>query len=346
MPLAARESAAPPTMPADIGQAVERLAARLENEPDDLQGWLLLGRSYAYLERYDDAAVAFGNAAALAPEDADVRAAYGEALIYAADGVVTPAAKGEFEAVLAKDPNNPGARLYLGMAAAQAGELRQAFDMWRALAEDADGNEPWLPAIRRQLRALSDELGVEPPAVALQTAPPPPAQAPPAAAPGPGPEDLAMAAEMTPEERSAAIDSMVARLEGRLIDNPDDPEGWKRLGRAKQVLGDLAGARDAYGEAVARAPEDAGAIIGLGEVMVAQAGPDTVTPEAAELFRRALELEPGNAKALWFAGLAAADSGKPEEAAALWRRLLAQLPEGSDEHGMLSRRIAALEAGE
>ncbi|HEX9646083.1 MAG TPA: c-type cytochrome biogenesis protein CcmI [Alphaproteobacteria bacterium] len=342
MPLAARESVAPPEMPADVEEAVGRLAARLESEPDDLQGWLLLGRSYAFLERYDQAAVAFGTAAALVPDDTEVAAAYGEALLFAADGVVTPAAREQFEAVLARDAKHEGARLYLGMAAAQAGELERAFDIWRALAEDADGSEPWLAALRAQLMALSRELGVEAPAVALEAAP----TAPAAEAPGPGPEDLEMAAGMSPDERMAAIDSMVARLEGRLIEHPDDPDGWKRLGRAKRVLGDLAGARAAYGEAVKRAPADGAALAGLAMVMVEQTGPETVTPEAADLFRRALALEPANGEALWFLGLLAAQSGDADQAVAMWRRLLGQLAPGSDEHRMLSRRIDELAAKE
>ena len=152
-------------MPADVEAAMARLAERLREAPDNLDGWLLLARSYAATGRFDEAAEAFANAAALAPGDADIAASHGEALFHAAGGVMTPAAARRFDEALALDPAHPGARYYRGVAALLAGDGPAALAMWTALAADAPADAPWLPEIRRRAQALAAELGVDPPDV-------------------------------------------------------------------------------------------------------------------------------------------------------------------------------------
>jgi cytochrome c-type biogenesis protein CcmH len=62
---------------------VERLAARLQQTPDDAEGWMLLGRSLNVLEKYDRAAEAYGRAARLSPKDAGLLADYADTLAMA-----------------------------------------------------------------------------------------------------------------------------------------------------------------------------------------------------------------------------------------------------------------------
>ena len=345
MPLAERADQPAPSMPADVEDAMRQLAAKLKEEPDNLQGWLLLGRSYAFTQRYQEAASAFASAAALAPDDDDIAVSYGEALTFAADGTVTPAARQQFEAVLARNPEHESGRYYFGLAQLQSGNRTDALEIWTALAQGANPAAPWLPDLARQITALAGELGVEPPEIDIAEAPPPQMSTP--EAPGPDASDLEMAAEMTPEEQMVAINSMVARLEGRLIEDPNDPEGWKRLGRAKRVLEDLPGARDAYANAVEQVPDDLDALGGLAEVEMLLGEPNQPVPEAAlELYRRMLALDQRQPDALWFLGLYEAQSGRLEEAVELWNRLLGLLPPGSDEHAMLSARIDELASAE
>jgi len=61
-----------------IRSMVDRLAARMEKNPGDLEGWLKLGRSYQVLEEYDKAARAYKKALALAPDDPEIRKLYQE----------------------------------------------------------------------------------------------------------------------------------------------------------------------------------------------------------------------------------------------------------------------------
>ena len=66
--------------PEQMTALVEKLAARMEQTPDDAEGWVLLGRSRSSLGQYDKAAAAYANAARLMPKDADVLADYADAL--------------------------------------------------------------------------------------------------------------------------------------------------------------------------------------------------------------------------------------------------------------------------
>jgi cytochrome c-type biogenesis protein CcmH len=327
-----------PGMPSEIAEVIERLAARLKENPNDLPGWTLLARSYAVGGRYDKAASAYREAAALAPDDNDIAVGLGESIVFSADGMVTPAARAQFEAVLARDPTYAEARYYMGLARAQAGDREEALSIWTALARDADADTPWLPELDQQLRALADEMGEPAPDIA---------RAAPEVSPVPRPsaEDMAAAAQASPEERMEMIRSMVDRLNARLIDNPDDLEGWKRLANAKRVLGEMPAARDAYAKAVELAPDDADALAGYASAEIAIAGEGAPAPEAAlDAYERLLALDPGHFEALWFTGLGAVEQGRVDDAAAAWRRLADMMPPDSDERAELLGQIEALGA--
>ncbi|NOQ94006.1 MAG: c-type cytochrome biogenesis protein CcmI [Methylophaga sp.] len=57
----------------DVGAMVMRLRAKLESNPDNLQGWLMLGRSYTNLGRYSDAVGAYQQALSLKPNDPEIQ---------------------------------------------------------------------------------------------------------------------------------------------------------------------------------------------------------------------------------------------------------------------------------
>jgi len=70
----------------DVDAMIERLAARLESTPLDLEGWRMLGWSYFHTERYEQAATAFGRALKLDPDSAELRLSYEEAKAKASAG--------------------------------------------------------------------------------------------------------------------------------------------------------------------------------------------------------------------------------------------------------------------
>ena len=79
-----------------INAMVERLAARLETQPDDVDGWVRLGRSYMVLNQPDKARQAYARAVKLKPDDPELARALAEASSAAAgtSGATAPAQSG------------------------------------------------------------------------------------------------------------------------------------------------------------------------------------------------------------------------------------------------------------
>ena len=344
-PIAARERPATPAVTAmpeggvpDVEQMVIGLAERLRSQPDDLDGWIMLGRSYSVLERFDEAVVALKHAEMMAEGDASVTAMLGEFQVFAAGGVVTPEAKATFDDAVARDAGHPAARFYLALAKRQAGDARGALDDWLALLRDSDPAATWLPVLHQRIDETADQLGVD--VAGLAPAAPAAPSAPP---PGPTAEDMAAAAEMSSDDQNAMIRGMVARLAARLEDEPDDLEGWLRLGRSYGVLGETPKSRDAYAQAAALSPDDPAVLQSyVTAIMAAQPEDAAVPMEAVVVLRRLATVDAENTSALWLLGRAEAESGNTDAARGLWRRLLALLPPGGDDHAAVEGAIESL----
>ena len=213
----------------ELAAVVDQLKARLEREPDHPEGWILLGRALASLQRFDEASDAYRRAIAFTPDEPQLHAELGEVLVGAADGNVTPAAEAEF----AKSGNDPRARFYGAEAALQRGDNATAKTVLRALLADAPADAPWRKAVVARLAEIA------------------PGEPPAGAKPGPTAQDIAAAQSLSPEERQAMIRSMVERLAARLERQPDDKEGWMRLAHAYDVLGESDRAQAARARAAA-----------------------------------------------------------------------------------------------
>ena len=127
-----------------------------------------------------------------------------------------------------------------------------------------------------------------------------------------------------PEQEPLTADRLrqsVQQLQERLTRTPDDLEGWKLLGRSATVLGDYAIAREAFGEAYTRSKgQDAEAVTGYAESLVL-VDEREIDGHAAELFERALALDPDNARALWYGGIVAYRRGDLPLAQQRWVEL-------------------------
>jgi cytochrome c-type biogenesis protein CcmH len=210
-------AAAGPHDRAELAAAAEQLEARLQQDPGHVEGWILLGRTFASLERFPEARAAYDRAIALAPNEPRLHAELGEFFVLAAGGNVTAEAEAEF----AKAGDDPRARFYGAEAALQRGDREAAKAALQSLLADAPADAPWRKAVQGRLAGLS-----------------PGDQAPDAKAAGPTAQDVAAARSMSPEERQAMIRGMVDRLAARLEQNPNDKDGWTRLARAYDVLGE------------------------------------------------------------------------------------------------------------
>src|SRR5260370_39902134 len=131
----------------DVAAMVSKLETRLQDQPNDLKGWLMLGRSYLTLNRLDEAIVAYDHAHQLDAKSADAAMGLGEAMSLRAGGDITPQAAQLFEDALALAPGNPKALLYAGFAAAGRGEPPPPPTPRRA-ATPVDPAPPLLPNAR------------------------------------------------------------------------------------------------------------------------------------------------------------------------------------------------------
>jgi cytochrome c-type biogenesis protein CcmH len=241
-PLAPRLAAARNTQSFD--GLVARVETHLEQNPDDGRGWEVIAPIYTRLGRFEDAVKARRNALRLNGDTATRVAALGEALVLAANGVVTAEAKAAFEKAIALDSSDVQARYFLGLAAEQDGNRAQAVEIWRALIAAAPPDAPWRDFIQRALARVG------------------------AAAPaGPTEEQVAASSDLSPDQRSTMIRGMVARLAGRLQNDGSDVEGWMRLVRSYMVLGEPDKARAAVADARRALADDAAKLQRLDELV-------------------------------------------------------------------------------
>ncbi len=160
-PLASRDmDAAMKAAPLD--QVAESLFQRLAMDPGHAEGWLLLARTYMRLERYDEAASAYGRAIDLMGDKtgADLFSAYGESLTLAAGGRVTEAAAAAFVAAQSRDPKDAPSRYYLALRKSQTGDTAGALADLKALLADTPGDAPQRPIIERKVSELEGQATV------------------------------------------------------------------------------------------------------------------------------------------------------------------------------------------
>jgi cytochrome c-type biogenesis protein CcmH len=138
----------------DIGAMVERLAARLKDEPGDLEGWRMLARSYLVLERHAEAREAIARALALAPDDLEILTLQARAIRAAAGDAQTTESIAVMRRVLELAPNNLEALWFVGQAEADAGNTGRA----RELLERAYALIPEDSPDRATLRQRIDEI--------------------------------------------------------------------------------------------------------------------------------------------------------------------------------------------
>ncbi|HUJ03666.1 MAG TPA: hypothetical protein VLW75_08525 [Rhizomicrobium sp.] len=150
--------------PNDLRALIAELSVKVRRTPADPRGWILLGRGYLTLGDGQDAAAAFKHAARVAPESErpEILSAYGEALVAAASGAVTPEAEAAFKAVLAADPKDQAARYFLGLAYAARHENAKAIAIWQGLLADAPAGASWRADVVDKLAALKAQSGAAP----------------------------------------------------------------------------------------------------------------------------------------------------------------------------------------
>jgi cytochrome c-type biogenesis protein CcmH len=148
-------TAAPQQMTAEqINDMVAKLAARMEANPDNMQGWLMLARSYKTMGRYAEAAEAYGKAEKVINDDPELLASYAETLAMAGGSGLTGKPSQLVERALKIDPQHPHSLFLAGAAAMEAGDNKKGIAYWEALLPQVEpGSE-----IDQMLRSGIDKM--------------------------------------------------------------------------------------------------------------------------------------------------------------------------------------------
>ncbi|MBE0435863.1 MAG: c-type cytochrome biogenesis protein CcmI [Methylomicrobium sp.] len=147
----------------EINAMVSGLAQRLQSQPDDAEGWLMLGRSYKYMNRYAESAQAFSEAYRLLGDKADVMLQYADALAMANDGRLAGKPAELVAKALKLAPDDSTALWLSGMAKAESGKYDEALRHWQKLAAQLPkGSEPHRE-VQGLIAQVMERLGTAPP---------------------------------------------------------------------------------------------------------------------------------------------------------------------------------------
>ena len=158
------------------------------------------------------------------------------------------------------------------------------------------------------------------------------------AATAPTEAPFAAGSQANGEMTQQAIEANVAKLAKRLEQNPTDADGWAMLARSYMTLQKFSEASDAYAKAAALKTNDADLLTDYAFALAMTNGRQ-LKGQPFELVKKALQLEPQNAKALELAGSAEFEVKNYEQAIGYWQNVLRMTPPDSDLGRSLKEQI-------
>lgn len=158
---AALEPQATAALPTTLDGAVAQLEMELKKRPNEPEGWRLLGKSYAALQRYGDAQKAFERAVQLLPTDADLLVEAAQARLFNnADRKLDAQAIALLDKAIAINPDHQRARWFVGLAQRQEGKHAEAAKTWEPLLAKVDPNTA--ATLRTQINEARAQAGLPP----------------------------------------------------------------------------------------------------------------------------------------------------------------------------------------
>ncbi|HEY6898170.1 MAG TPA: c-type cytochrome biogenesis protein CcmI [Rhodocyclaceae bacterium] len=148
--------------PQQIQAMVARLAERLQENPDDGEGWLMLARSYNAMGRFPEASAAFGRAVAILPPDAQLLADYADTLAMAQGRSLIGDPEKIIKRALTVDPKNIKAMALLGSVAYEKRDYKGAIAAWQNILTVVPGDSNVAERIRTSIADAEAKLGVAP----------------------------------------------------------------------------------------------------------------------------------------------------------------------------------------
>ncbi len=142
---------------------VQRLAERMEQNPDNLEGWIMLGRSYTSIGEHDKAIKAYERASSLAPNEPNVLLGLAEALARTGQGQLKGKPEQLIDSALELEPNNANGLFMKGMALFQHGDVTAAIERWQRVQAMLDPNSEDAAAIRGYIAEARQKAGMTAP---------------------------------------------------------------------------------------------------------------------------------------------------------------------------------------
>jgi len=145
--------------PNELAQMAEGLAKKLQAKPDNLQGWVMLGRTYRSLENYDKAIKAYDRALVLSADD-DLRLERVEVMAMQRQGNFEGEPWQVIREILQKDPQNFGALLMAGSASYAHAKYADALKYWQQARAPLTPDNPDVAGLDEAIGAVQQKLGL------------------------------------------------------------------------------------------------------------------------------------------------------------------------------------------
>jgi cytochrome c-type biogenesis protein CcmH len=143
-------------------ELVKKLAEKLEQNPDNLQGWIMLGRSYIALNNYEAAINAYQRAMKIDEQNVGLLLAYAEAIAATNGNNFTGQAAPMVEKAYKLEPNNPNALWLSGILAYQSSQFKTAIERWKSLQGQLNPQSTELESINKAIDDARQQLGLPP----------------------------------------------------------------------------------------------------------------------------------------------------------------------------------------
>jgi cytochrome c-type biogenesis protein CcmH len=207
---------------------VDSLAEKMQQNPGDPKGWILLARSQNALGRYPDASKSYERAAALLPNDAQVLADYADVAAMNQEGRFDGKPLTLIKQALQADPNNMKALALAGTAEMRLGNKAQSLKHWQKLktlvAKDSDDARE-VDSIIAEVKGASEGKPLLPPSAqsAPSAQPSPPTVSPPAATVSGAGKTISGSVTITPELAAKILPGDTLFVFARAVNGPKMP---------------------------------------------------------------------------------------------------------------------------
>jgi cytochrome c-type biogenesis protein CcmH len=159
LPSAATASGPMERSPEQIAANVDKLAKKVESNPNDVQGWTMLARSYSSMEKFSEATNAYAKATELSPKDADLWAEYAFATAMATGRSLEGKPTELINRALQVDPENAKALQLAGSAAFEAKDYKKAIDYWQRVLKKVPPDSEVAQAITERINEAKTLAG-------------------------------------------------------------------------------------------------------------------------------------------------------------------------------------------